>query len=101
MVKFRVRLALRGGVALVDRVPVDGVEPGGEIVGALVLILEVVGMLPDINAENRGLALHQRGVLVRGAGDAQAAIGRGDQPGPAAAEAPRTGGRDLLLEGVV
>ena len=41
-----------GGEALVDFVPVDGVPPGGEVVGALVLVLEVVGVLPDVVAED-------------------------------------------------
>jgi hypothetical protein len=40
------------GEALVDLVPVDGVPPGGEVVWALVLVLEVVGVLPDVVAED-------------------------------------------------
>ncbi len=38
------------GEALVDLVPVDGIPPGFEVVGALVLVLEVVGVLPHIVA---------------------------------------------------
>src|SRR5688572_28214693 len=42
-----------GIVALVDCVPVDGVPPGLEILGTAVLVLEVVGVLPDVVAEYR------------------------------------------------
>ncbi|MNP17156.1 hypothetical protein D3C76_1095800 [compost metagenome] len=57
-------------------------------------------MLPDVQAEDRRVAVHQRAVLVTTAFDHQG-LGRGHaQPGPAAAE---TGQRSLgksLLEGV-
>jgi len=46
-------LALGGGEALIDLVPVDGVPPGGEVLWAAVLVLEVVGVLPDIVAKDR------------------------------------------------
>ena len=32
--------------------PVDDFPDGGEVIGAAVLVLEVVGMFPDIDAEN-------------------------------------------------
>jgi hypothetical protein len=40
------------GEALVDFFPVDDVPPCGEIVRAAVVVFEVVGMLPDVVAEN-------------------------------------------------
>jgi hypothetical protein len=43
-------VALCGGKTLVDLFPIDGVPPGGEVVGALVLVFEVVGVLPDVVA---------------------------------------------------
>jgi len=43
-----------GGEAFVDFAPVDGVPPGGEVVGTLVLVFEVVGVLPDVVAEDGG-----------------------------------------------
>src|SRR6188474_2346040 len=46
--------------------PVDDVPPRGEIVRTPVLVLEVVGVLPDVDPEERRLALHHRRVLVRG-----------------------------------
>ena len=50
-----------GGVELrSDDVPVDDVPPGGEVVRTPVLVVEVVGVLPDVDAEHRRLTLHQR-----------------------------------------
>src|SRR5204863_1028091 len=69
--------------ALVDLVPVDDVPPGSDVVGTTVLVLQVVGVLPHVEAENRLLPFHQRAVLVRGAldGELPADI---EQPRPAA-----------------
>ena len=39
--------------AAIDLSPVDNVPPRGQIVRAAVLVLEVIGMLPDIVAEDR------------------------------------------------
>ena len=68
---FGVRVLRRFGVvalyfsrAAVDRVPVDHVPPGREVVGPAVLVLQVVGVLPDVDAEDGLLAFHHRVVLV-------------------------------------
>src|SRR5262245_17089221 len=45
-------LFLGGVEAAGHLVPVDGVPPGGDVVGAAVLIVEVVGVLPDVEAED-------------------------------------------------
>src|ERR1700735_2983135 len=50
--------------ALVDLVPVHDIPPGREIVGPLVLILEVVGVLPDVVAQDRIETLSERGILI-------------------------------------
>src|SRR5580704_13098225 len=50
--------------SLVDLVPVHHVPPGTDVVGASVLILEVVSVLPDIDSQHRLLPLHQGTVLV-------------------------------------
>src|SRR5207253_7071888 len=55
--------------------------------------------LPDIDAEDRMLAVHHRIVLVRGALDRQLATVV-DQPDPAAAEAADAALVHLFLEGV-
>jgi len=42
-------------VVLLGVIPVDHIPPGLEVVGAAVLVVEIVGVLPDIVAED-GLA---------------------------------------------
>src|SRR6516165_671181 len=71
--------------ALVDFGPVHYVPPGGEVVGALVLVLEVVGVLPDVVAEDGVKALAQRRVLI-GSGDDFELAALNDEPAPAGAE---------------
>src|SRR5947207_8756718 len=88
-------------VALGDSLPVDRVEPGRNVVRALVLVLEVVSVLPHVNAEDRGHAIHVRAVLVGVALDRQLAARVGDEPPPAAPELTDRGLRELLLERVV
>src|SRR5580704_14551950 len=55
--------------ALGDRAPIDRVPPGVEVVGPLVLVLEVVGVLPHIHSEQRRGAEGDRVVLVGRADD--------------------------------
>src|SRR5262249_32540518 len=56
-----------GGSAVIGRFrPIDHVPPGVEVVGPLVLVLQVVGVLPDVHTDDRGLAVGDRGILVRG-----------------------------------
>src|SRR5215831_11673307 len=47
-----VRARFEGGVALVDLVPIDDVPPGREIFGTTVVVLQVVGVLPNVVAED-------------------------------------------------
>src|SRR5690606_35050037 len=91
-------LAAGGGEALGDLVPVDHVPPGLDVGRAAVLVLEVVGMLPDVQAHDRVEAVHQGAVLVRRAHDLELAVAP-YQPGPAAAEAPEGCLGELVLEG--
>src|SRR5690349_22898114 len=63
-------------------VPVDYVEEGADVVGALVLVFQIVGVLPYIQAENRMLAVRKRHVLIRG-GDNLQFLAFDDQPRPA------------------
>src|SRR5690606_18977264 len=74
-------------VAGSNLVPVDDVPPGGDVVGAPVLILEVISVLPHIEAEDGGIAVHHRRVLVGRAGDGELSVFGDDKPRPAAAEA--------------
>src|SRR5690606_8199235 len=84
----------RRGVLLRDGVPVHDVPPRLDVVGTAVLVVQVVGVLPDVEAEDRGVAVHDRRVLVGRRVALQLAAAIDDQPGPAGAEA--AGG--LLLE---
>ena len=78
-------------------VPVDDVPPRVDVVRALVLVLEVVGVLPDVDAEQRRLAAGERRVLVGAAdhGEAGAVV---DEPGPAGAELVDAGLLQRALE---
>src|SRR3989442_9664878 len=82
----------------VDRVPVQGVEPGCHIVRAPVLVLQVVGVLPDVNPEDRRELVHVRAVLVGKALDRELALAVGDQPRPTAAELAHRGPLSPLLD---
>ena len=89
-----------GGEAGGDGVPVHGVPPSGDVIGALVLVFEVVGVFPNVAAEERGAgAVHERVVLVGSGGDGDFAV-FGDEPGPAGAEAGGTGFGESFFEGV-
>src|SRR5438128_12186838 len=87
--------------ARVDRIPVQGVEPGGHVIGALVLVLQVVGVLPHVDAQDRRHFFHVRAVLVGVALDRELARAIGHQPCPSAAELSHRRFLELLLEGVV
>src|SRR5947209_17205655 len=56
---------LRGRVALGHLVPRDDVPPRLQVLGPTVLVRQVIGVLPDVVAEDRGLAGRDRAVLVR------------------------------------
>ena len=83
-------LLQRRFVALVDGVPVDHVPPGGDVVGAAVLVLQIVGVLPDVDAQDRRLAVPSDGLSWLGVLSTTELAALVDaQPGPAAAEARR------------
>src|SRR5438105_5697558 len=84
--------------SLGDCVPVDYVPPGGDVVGALVLVLEVVSMLPHIHAQDRCHALHQRAVLVRPRDDRELAAAVAHEPAPATAELADCGFAEVVFE---
>ena len=70
---------------LVDFVPVDHVEEGRNILRPAVLVGQVIGVLPDVDPEDRGFALAERAVLVRRGHDFQLALVL-HEPGPTASE---------------
>jgi hypothetical protein len=59
-------LLLRGGVVVGGLRPVDDAPPCFDVVGAAILILQIVGVLPHIEAEHGLAAVHDGIVLVRG-----------------------------------
>jgi len=77
------------GVVLGHLVPVDHIPPRLEVVGALVLVLEVVGVFPDVAAED-GFSF--------GAGDGLAVTRSGDtEVTVTAGTAIDRSGRELVL----
>jgi len=81
--------------------PVDEVPPGGDVVGAHVLVVEVVGVLPDVEQDDRGQAEGEVALLVVELdGDELGADGVPGEDGPARALDAGGDGGELLLEGV-
>src|SRR5882672_271434 len=97
----RFYLRPHGAEARLNRVPVERVEPGRDVVRPLVLVLQVVRVLPHVDAHDRRHPFHEGAVLVRIRLDGQLAVLVGDQPRPTTAELAHTGLRELLLERVV
>lgn len=84
--------------ALGDGTPVDDVPDGAEVLGLAVLVLQVVGVLPGVDA-HEGLEVAADGVLVGTDGEAEGARGLVlDEPGPAGALDASKGRVGLLLE---
>src|SRR5204862_928096 len=48
-----------------NRVPVNHVPPGFDIIGPAVLVIEIVSVFPNVAAEDRRVPIHQRAVLIR------------------------------------
>jgi acetylornithine deacetylase/succinyl-diaminopimelate desuccinylase-like protein len=67
-----------------------------EIVRAAVAIVDVIGVLPHVAAEDRRAAVHQRAFAIGGLGDADLAVLDG-QPGPARAELRDAGLDEVFL----
>src|SRR5215212_9571500 len=83
---------------LVDVFPIDQIFAERlQIVGAAVAIIDVVGVLPDVAAENRRCAVDQRAFAVRGLGDFELAV-LDRHPAPAGAELADASGGEIGLE---
>lgn len=91
------RRLLRRVEALLNLGPVHHAPPRGDIFGAAVLILQIIRVLPDVQAHDRKVAFHHGAVLIgcRNNLDAFAVL---DKPGPAGAETPGGRGAELFLE---
>src|SRR6267378_3554828 len=86
-------------VALVDFFPVDHAPPSLQILGTAVVVFEIVGVLPDIVAENGIEALRDGVVLVR-RGEDFYSFCVACQPYPSATKLAYTGGVEFFLEGL-
>lgn len=78
--------------------PVDDIPNSAKVLGLAVLVLQIVGVLPGVDSQQR-LQVAGDGVLV-GTGDEAEVSGRlvFDEPGPARALDAGEGGVGLLLE---
>jgi len=80
--------------------PIHNPPQGIQVHGAEVLVVEVVGVFPDVEGQERGEAA---GDGVGGAGflgDVEGAVGGGGEPDPAGAEEGDAGGGEDGLEGI-
>ncbi len=59
-------LRLLRQVVGVDRVPVHHIPKGGNVVRTAVLIMQIIGMFPNVQTQNRHMSVHQGTVLVGG-----------------------------------
>src|SRR6202048_3904781 len=83
---------------LVDILPVHQmIDKRLQIIRTAIAIIDVVGVLPDVDAEDRGGAMHQRAFAVRRLGDFELAVLH-RQPGPARTELTDAGGGEIGLE---
>src|SRR5947207_2587560 len=71
---------------LAHGVPVDDVPPGFDVIWPDVLVLQVIGMFPDVDADYRGLAGRYRAVLVGQGFENEFLVPIDAEPGPTAAE---------------
>src|SRR5947208_13787762 len=55
---------LLGRESLLDGRPIHDVPPGAEVIGPAVLVLQIIGVLPDVDAHHRELAFHDWAVLI-------------------------------------
>src|SRR5712675_1817613 len=85
-------------VVLRDRVPVDHVPPGLDVISSAVLVKEVISVLPDVESEHRFVALHQWAVLARSGNNCEFSRLILDQPDPAATKTLGAGVRKFFLE---
>src|SRR6516162_4623961 len=83
---------------LVDIISVDEIfDKRLQIVRAAIAVVDVVGVLPDIAAEDRGRTMHQRIFTIGRLGDFQLAV-LYLQPAPARAELADAGGSEIGFE---
>src|SRR5437870_3727872 len=90
-------LRLEFCVSLGHVVPVNHIKPGDNVIGPAILVFEVVGVLPNVDSEQRMSALANWVVLIRRSFYFQL-LAVEHQPGPAAAKDFGGGLSKLALE---
>ena len=90
--------ALRGAQVLIGEIPIDQMpQECGDVVEASMLKVEIVGVLPHIDRQQRHLRRDQRCVRIGGGDDLQPVVLE-HEPRPAAAELIARRGDELLAE---
>ena len=97
-ISLSANLSLGGFVVCANGVPVNHAPKRLEIIRAAVLVLEIIGMLPNIAAKNRRSAFHQRCVLISRVTNTESAVGLDAQPRPTAAKLCGARGFEFFLE---
>src|SRR5690606_20807775 len=88
-------------IQLFDEFPVDEiVDEGFEVFWTQVAIIDIVGVFPHVDAEDRRCAVNERVFAVRGLGDFELAV-LDREPGPARTELADTGSDEIFTELVV
>src|SRR5438876_9629376 len=88
----------RCSVVLCDGVPIHPVPPSLKVIGASVLVIEIVGVLPGVDAEDRRVAIHQRTVLIWRRNTFELSILVFNQPHPPATKTAHASSSKLLFE---
>lgn len=87
-------------VALLDGVPVDHIPPGLDVIGASVLVVQVVSVLPDVDGQE-GAEAHREGVSgVMALPDGELPVLVRAEPHPPARKVPGGLVAEGLLEGL-
>src|SRR5258708_10510697 len=83
--------------------PVHHIPESSEILGAAILIFEIIRMFPNVHSQQGNAFhfgyIHQWVVLVGGRADLQLAVFH-DQPGPATSKTAYTGGIEFFFESI-
>src|SRR5262245_44251721 len=75
-----------GGEAFAHLRPVHRVPPRLEIIGAAVLIIEIIGVLPNVVSKQGPSAVHKRSILIRPRLDGEFSVAQDGDKYPARAE---------------